>query len=48
MCGEFFDRYDTAKRYKQSLKYIILIFNKILEFLVISAVGWIGYSTESA
>ena len=32
---------------KHSIKYVIIIFNRILEHIVFIAVKWIGYSTSS-
>jgi len=48
MCGRFFDQVSKAEYYKSSLKYVLIIFNKILQHIVISAVNWIGYATETS
>jgi hypothetical protein len=48
ICGDFFWLTTKASYFKSSLKYVLIIFNKILTFVVIYAVMWIGYRTETA
>lgn len=47
MCGEFFEALIKAKTFKNGLEYSLSIFNVLLRYLVIYAVTWIGYETQT-
>lgn len=47
MCGEYFEILIKATSFQQGLTYALSLFNQILRYLVIYAVTWIGYATET-
>jgi hypothetical protein len=47
MCGEFFEAIIKAKTFKSGLEYSLSIFNVLLRYLVIYAVTWIRYETQT-
>ena len=47
MCGEYFEILIRATSFQQGLTYALSLFNQILRYLVIYAVTWISYATET-
>jgi hypothetical protein len=48
MCGEYFTDILKAKSFQNGLSMAISIFNVVLRYIVIFAVTWVGYSTQTA
>lgn len=47
MCGDYFELIIKATTFKTALEYSLTIFNVILRYIVIFAVDWIGYATQT-
>ena len=48
MCKEFAVKMLKAMSFANSLKYVMTIWNTILRMIVIYAVTWVGYDTQTA
>jgi hypothetical protein len=48
MCGALFELEEKALLFKTCLEYSLTIFNVIIRTIVIYAVTWIGYETQTS